>query len=89
MKTISIITPIYNESENIIDCCESVKNFFLNKEYDYEHILVDNSSNDDGLSNCNLFLSGIFYVDNEGFFGLSLIIIFLRASDPRLGYLVG
>jgi polyisoprenyl-phosphate glycosyltransferase len=50
MKTISIITPIYNESENIIDCCESVKNFFLNKEYNYEHILVDNSSNDDGLS---------------------------------------
>lgn len=49
MKTISIITPIYNESENILDCCESVKKFFLGKEYDYEHILVDNSSTDNGL----------------------------------------
>jgi len=49
LKKISIITPIYNEDENIIDCCKSVKSFFLNKNYDYEHILVDNSSTDNSL----------------------------------------
>lgn len=50
MKKISIVTPIYNESQNVIECCDSVRNFFHNKkEYDYEHILVDNCSIDDGL----------------------------------------
>lgn len=50
MKKISIITPIYNESQNIVECCNTVKNFFYNKKnYDYEHILVDNCSTDDGL----------------------------------------
>jgi polyisoprenyl-phosphate glycosyltransferase len=50
MKKISVITPIYNESQNILECCDSVRNFFHNKkEYDYEHILVDNCSIDDGL----------------------------------------
>ena len=28
MKKISVITPIYNEYENISDCCTSVKKFF-------------------------------------------------------------
>ena len=50
MKKISVVTPIYNESRNILECCDSVRNFFHNKkEYDYEHILVDNCSIDDGL----------------------------------------
>lgn len=46
MFKISIITPVLNEEENIIDCYNSVKNYFKNKNYDYEHIFVDNSSED-------------------------------------------
>ena len=50
-KKISIITPVFNEEENIIDCNKSVKEFFLqiNNKYDYEHIFVDNSSTDSSL----------------------------------------
>jgi polyisoprenyl-phosphate glycosyltransferase len=57
MKKISIITPIYNESKNIVDCCDSVKKFFYNKKnYDYEHILIDNCSTDDGLKKIKIIL---------------------------------
>jgi glycosyltransferase involved in cell wall biosynthesis len=47
MKKISIITPCYNEAENLIDCIDIVKKIFNNelKNYDYEHIIVDNNSN--------------------------------------------
>ena len=48
MIKISILTPVYNEEDNIIDCYNEVKNIFKNKliNYDYEHIFVDNLSND-------------------------------------------
>ncbi len=48
MKKISIITPCYNEENNVFDCHKSIKEVFEKKlkEYDYEHIFCDNSSND-------------------------------------------
>ena len=48
MKKISIISPCYNEEENITYCCNSIKELFNNKlkDYDYEHIICDNNSND-------------------------------------------
>jgi len=49
MKKISIVTPVYNESENIVDCCSAVKKFFENKNYQYEHILADNCSTDNSV----------------------------------------
>ena len=47
-KKISIITPCYNEGNLLIDCCESIKKLFSNdlKDYNYEHIICDNSSKD-------------------------------------------
>jgi glycosyltransferase involved in cell wall biosynthesis len=46
MKKISILTPCLNEKENLIDCCEQVKNIFSTelKNFDYEHIIIDNNS---------------------------------------------
>ena len=46
MKKISIITPCFNEKENLIECCERIKKIFNNelKTFDYEHIIVDNNS---------------------------------------------
>ncbi len=47
-KKISIITPCYNEEDALYNCTETIKNLFNNelKEYDYEHIICDNNSND-------------------------------------------
>jgi len=46
MKKISIITPCFNESENLIECCKQVKHLFNTqlKNFDYEHIIIDNNS---------------------------------------------
>lgn len=47
-KKISIITPCFNEEENIRDCYQAVKALFDNelKGYAREHIFADNSSTD-------------------------------------------
>ena len=48
MKKISIITPCYNEEKNLDSCINSIKNLFKTElnNYDYEHIISDNNSND-------------------------------------------
>ncbi len=44
---ISIITPCFNEEENVIDCIDRVENVMGEiKNYDYEHIFSDNLSED-------------------------------------------
>jgi glycosyltransferase involved in cell wall biosynthesis len=47
-KTISIITPSYNEELNIRDCYNEVRQTMLSllPDYDYEHIFIDNCSED-------------------------------------------
>ena len=47
MKLISIVTPCYNEEQNVEVLYQQVKEIF-NKlpEYSYEHIFIDNSSSD-------------------------------------------
>lgn len=47
-KLISVITPCFNEEENVRDCYEAIKNLFATKlaAYDYEHIFCDNASED-------------------------------------------
>ena len=51
MKTISIVTPCYNEELNIRDCHESVRALFDRElgEYRREHIFCDNASTDSSI----------------------------------------
>ena len=46
MKKISIVTPTYNEEENIELLCEKIKTEFKQLKYEYEHIIIDNNSTD-------------------------------------------
>ena len=50
-KKISVYTPCFNEEQNIEICYTSIKNLFEQKlkNYTYEHIFGDNSSNDNSL----------------------------------------
>lgn len=47
-KVISIVTPCYNEQDNVTDCYETVKRVFseLLPNYDFEQIFCDNCSTD-------------------------------------------
>ena len=46
MPYISVVTPTYNEEANIVDLCKEIKKIFEQTNYDYEHIIIDNSSTD-------------------------------------------
>ena len=73
MKKISIISPCFNEKENLIQLTSSVKSIFekLNK-YDYEHIIADNNSNNEtkeilrNLANENKKIKILFNAKNFG-----------------------
>lgn len=50
MKKISIITGVYNEEQNVREVYEVIKNVFISlKNYDYEHIFMNNCSTDNTL----------------------------------------
>ena len=48
MKLITVLTPCYNEEENVREVYERVKTVFETtlKDYDYEHLFIDNASLD-------------------------------------------
>lgn len=48
MKKISIVSPCFNENDNVDNCYRAIRDLFDNslKKYDYEHIFCDNSSTD-------------------------------------------
>jgi polyisoprenyl-phosphate glycosyltransferase len=56
-KRISIITPCYNEEENIRDCILAVRKIMTEElpEYDYEHIFSDNASTDHSVAEVKKF----------------------------------
>jgi glycosyltransferase involved in cell wall biosynthesis len=43
---ISIVTPTYNEVDNIVNLCKEIKNICQSNKIDYEHIIIDNCSTD-------------------------------------------
>ncbi len=46
MKLISIVTPCYNEEENVTELYERIKSVMKDTQYEYEHIFIDNASTD-------------------------------------------
>jgi len=48
MNKISVITPCFNEENNVVDCARELRNVMeeLLPMYDYEHIFADNASTD-------------------------------------------
>jgi len=50
MKKISIMTPCYNEEENVFELYNQVKDIFKNLNYEYEHLFIDNCSTDKTVS---------------------------------------
>lgn len=46
MKTISIITPCYNEEENVVELHERIDKVMQGQSFEYEHIFIDNASTD-------------------------------------------
>ena len=49
-KLISIVTPCYNEEDNIDELCQRIANVMAALPYDYEHICIDNYSTDSTVS---------------------------------------
>ncbi len=47
-KLISVVSPVFNEAENVEDCREAVRAIFAQQlpSYDHEHIFCDNGSTD-------------------------------------------
>jgi glycosyltransferase involved in cell wall biosynthesis len=45
-KMMSIVTPCYNEEENIDELCQRIAAVMAPLPYDYEHICIDNASTD-------------------------------------------
>jgi glycosyltransferase involved in cell wall biosynthesis len=46
-KLISIVTPCYNEGENVEELCKRIADVMSKLPYEYEHICIDNCSTDD------------------------------------------
>ena len=48
MKKISIVTPCFNEEDNIRECYETVRDIFADQlpDYEREHLFSDNASTD-------------------------------------------
>lgn len=49
-KLISIVTPCYNEEDNIDELCQRIEKVMESLPYDYEHICIDNCSTDSTVS---------------------------------------
>jgi len=46
MKKISIVTPLFNEEENVDELCDRIAAVMQAQPYDYEHLCIDNCSTD-------------------------------------------
>ena len=58
MKTVSVIVPIYNASNSIIDCMDSIRHQTYR---DYEVILINDGSTDDSLIKVQNYIKPVSY----------------------------
>jgi polyisoprenyl-phosphate glycosyltransferase len=47
MKKVSIVTPCFNEAENVEELCQRIRKTMESLDLEYEHIFIDNASVDD------------------------------------------
>ena len=45
-QMISVMTPCYNEVENVFAIYSAVREVMISTGYDYEHVFIDNASED-------------------------------------------
>ena len=51
-KKITILTPTYNEEDNVFELCKRIKNVMHKQtKYSYDHLIIDNSSTDGTVEN--------------------------------------
>jgi glycosyltransferase involved in cell wall biosynthesis len=88
MKKISIVTPVYNEEENIEIIINEVENIFKSVPHlDYEHIFIDNASKDKTkdilrkLAQSNKKLKIIFNTKNFGYMRSSYYGVLQGSGD--------
>jgi glycosyltransferase involved in cell wall biosynthesis len=55
VKKISIVTPVFNESENIEVFLKKIKGIMLANSLNYEHIVIDNNSTDETQKKLKIF----------------------------------
>jgi polyisoprenyl-phosphate glycosyltransferase len=59
MKTVSVVTPCFNEEANVLEVHERVRAVFeVLPQYQYEHIFIDNASRDNTLAILKQIASG-------------------------------
>jgi glycosyltransferase involved in cell wall biosynthesis len=46
MKTLSVVTPCFNEAENLRELHERIRRAMTGLDYGYEHLIIDNASTD-------------------------------------------
>jgi len=48
VKKISVVSPCFNEQDNVTDCWQAVRKIFDEQlpDYELEHIFIDNNSSD-------------------------------------------
>jgi glycosyltransferase involved in cell wall biosynthesis len=55
MKLISVVTPCFNEEENVDEIYQQIKTLFTSlKNYRYEHVFIDNASTDETVARLRL-----------------------------------
>lgn len=80
-KTISLIIPTYNESENIADMYRRVRKIFSNLSYSYEIVFIDNSSTDAS----EKILEGLAKKDKK----VKVILMSRNFGSPQPSFIAG
>jgi len=88
-KTISIVTPCYNEEENVLNVYNQVREVMVAiGKYEYEHIFIDNSSKDNTVAifgHIRSPIHGLFQARGDAVIG---IVADLQDPPPMIADLI-